>query len=117
MKSGDVPQMAASYADNAMSFMPGMAVMNGRGAIENAMKDWVASSTVNEVTFATTDVVLEGELAIETGTFRMTSTMTNAKPKTESGNYLAVWQRQSDGSWRVIRDMSTPDASAMTATK
>jgi ketosteroid isomerase-like protein len=35
------------------------------------------------------------------------------KPRTEGGNYLTVWQKQKDGSWKAVEDFVTPGA-AMT---
>ena len=40
------------------------------------------------------------------------------KPKTgasiaDVGKYLSVWQKQSDGSWKMVRDISNSDKAAM----
>jgi ketosteroid isomerase-like protein len=54
-------------------------------------------------------VTLGGDLAVETGAFSMTTTMKNGKPITEQGKYLTVWKRQTDGAWKIIRDINNAD--------
>lgn len=110
MKAGDIAAMSANYADDAVALMPGMPAMNGLAAIEEGWKGMFASMTLNDMSFATNDVMLSDDVAVEHGTYRMTSTMKGAKPKAETGKYLTVWRRQADGSWRIVRDMSAPDS-------
>lgn len=112
MKTGDIGAMYINYADNAVISMAGIPTMNGRAAIEEGWKDMFATTTVTDVSFNTDDLVLSGDVAIKNGSYRMTTTTNNAKPMTESGRYLTVWRHQPDGSWRIIRDMSTPGSTA-----
>jgi uncharacterized protein (TIGR02246 family) len=110
IKAGDIPAMSANFADDAVALMPGMPAMNGLAAIEEGWKGMFASMTLNDMRFATDDIMLSDDVAVEHGTYNMTSTLKGAKPKTETGKYLTVWRRQADGSWRIVRDMSAPDS-------
>jgi len=115
MLAGDAVTASAHYADDAVVMMPGMTRMNGHAEIEAGFKGMMESMKVNAAQFTTNDVTLGGDLAVETGTFSMTTTMKNAKPTTEQGEYLTVWKRQTDGSWKIIRDINNADPVATPA--
>lgn len=106
MIAGDVSGVIVHYADDAMVMMPMMPTWNGRPAIEAGMKEMMTMMKVNDAKASTVDVMAGGDLAIETGLFTMTTTMKGAKPITENGKYLAVWKRQADGGWKIIRDIN-----------
>jgi uncharacterized protein (TIGR02246 family) len=108
MVAGDVVGAIGNYADNAVVMMPMMPAWHGRTAIEAGMKEMMSAMKVNDAKTGTVDVMAGGDLAIETGRFTMTTTMKGATPATDTGKYLAVWQRQADGSWKIIRDISAP---------
>ncbi len=117
MLANDVAGALSNYTDDAVVMMPGTPMMSGRTAFEGGFKGMMASMKVNDVQMSTMDVMAGGDLAIETGTFSMTTTAKNAKPMTESGKYLTVWKHQADGSWRIIRDINNPDGAAKAAKK
>jgi uncharacterized protein (TIGR02246 family) len=115
MLAGDVTGAIGNYADNAVVMMPMTAAWNGRAAIEAGMTEMMAMLKVNDAKASTVDVMTGGDLAIETGTFTMTTTMKGAKAATETGKYLTVWQRQADGAWKIIRDINNGDGAPTTA--
>jgi ketosteroid isomerase-like protein len=63
------------------------------------------------LSFAADKVVVarSGDIAYETGTYSMTLSDTKKKAATEKGHYVVVWQKQSDGSWKVVRDVPVSD--------
>ena len=93
-----------NYADSAMSLVPGMPIMRGLPAIQQGMQGMFDAMKVDAATFSTQDVMVSGDFAVESGTFEMTMTPKVGKPVQDKGKYLAVWQHQADGSWRIIRD-------------
>ncbi len=109
MLAGDMTDAIGNYADDAVLMMPMMPTLNGRAAIESGMKEMLTMMKVNDAKPSTLDVVASGDLAIETGTVTMTTTMKGAKPVTEVGKYLTVWKRQADGGWKIIRDINNSD--------
>lgn len=56
-------------------------------------------------------VARSGELAYETGPYTMTMTGPDKKPVTEKGQYVAVWRKQADGTWKVAVDAPLSDPS------
>lgn len=71
-----------------------------------------SSATLSNVTFQTEDVQVAGDLAIETGRYEMTVTPKQGKAINDKGKYVTVWQRQPDGSWKIVRDISNSDLPA-----
>jgi ketosteroid isomerase-like protein len=63
------------------------------------------------------DISLAGDLGYTTGPVLYTDTSENPKP-TRHAMYFSVWQKQPDGSWKVVVDMGvgTPRAVASTDT-
>ena len=49
---------------------------------------------------------LSGELAVRYGRLLVTYAPTGETPVTDSGNFMHVWRRQADGTWRLARDIS-----------
>ncbi len=109
MVAGDLAASLGNYSDDAVMMMPGMPMMTGRPAIEAGMKGMMDMMKVNAAAFTTSDVMVGGDLAVETGTFEMTTTMKGAKPMTDKGKYMTLWKRQADGGWKAIRDINNAD--------
>ncbi len=107
--AGDVAGATANYADSVVVMMTGMPMMKGKTAVEAGFKGMLEVMKLDAFSSATLDVQVSGDMAVETGTFAMTSTMKGAKPVKDVGKYLTVWQRQADGGWKVIRDINNSD--------
>jgi uncharacterized protein (TIGR02246 family) len=60
-----------------------------------------------KATVTTVDVWLNGETAYETGKYSY-KYQEKGKPVIEEGRYVTIWNRQSDGSWKIIVDMGIP---------
>jgi uncharacterized protein (TIGR02246 family) len=60
-----------------------------------------------KATVTTVDVWLNGETAYETGKYSY-KYQENGKPVIDEGRYVTIWNRQSDGSWKIIVDMGIP---------
>jgi len=108
--------LAAQYDDDAALAANGMKLMTdsvGRGLF----LDGFASDPALKVDFASDRIIVaaSGELASSRGHYTMTYTdPATKKPKTESGNYLTVYRKAADGSWKAVEDFTTPGAAAAT---
>jgi uncharacterized protein (TIGR02246 family) len=107
--ANDPAAMVGNYADNAIVMQPGMAAMRGPAAIVDGFKQLSASMTVTAFDFNTEDVMVVGDMAVETGTYTMSITPKGGKPMDDKGKYLTVWKRQADGSWKIERDINNSD--------
>ena len=95
-----------------MVFAPGAPVARGRAAINKANADMFANATVTDFKLTTADVIVTGDYAIETGAYDMTVKPKAGKAEPDIGKYVTVWQKQPDGSWKIIRDIFNSDKSA-----
>lgn len=53
-----------------------------------------------------------GDMGYTTGRWEYASKGSDGKPVTEHGRYLTTWQKQRDGSWKVISDIGNDDPPA-----
>lgn len=109
VRAGDAVGFAAEFADDAIFVVPMAAPARGRAAIEASTRAWLATVTVDSVILVRHDLTLTGDIAIEVGTVRTASTPRGGTTSTVAvASYLTAWQRQADGRWRIVRDMTTP---------
>ena len=113
-KRGDVAALATLYADDAVLLNPSLAPWEGLDAIKQGFTGFFSALTATEASFTTHDIVISGGTAIERGRYAM-----RLRPKSgtgadivDSGNYLTVWERQPDGAWKIIRDITNADPAA-----
>ncbi|HEY5724294.1 MAG TPA: SgcJ/EcaC family oxidoreductase [Allosphingosinicella sp.] len=113
----DAAGLAAIYAPDAALANPGAPLVSGSEAIGKAVTGFVADPLL-KVSFASDriQVAESGDLAYTRGHFTMESTDPGTKKlRKDSGNYLTVWQKQADGSWKAVEDFVTPGAAAAPA--
>ena len=55
---------------------------------------------------ASVDVARSGDIAIDRGTVESTTTDKKGKATTNTIEYVLVWKKQADGSWKIIADTS-----------
>lgn len=106
----DAEALAGMYADDAALANPGEQLVRGKEAIRQATNDFAADPNL-KVAFRANriQVARSGDIGYARGRFTMTMTNPGTnRPETSTGHYLTVWQKQSDGSWKVVEDMITP---------
>jgi uncharacterized protein (TIGR02246 family) len=104
--------LAGHYADDAAIANPGMALATDTATRREAISGFIADPAMN-IKFASdrSEVAGSGDLASSRGHYTMTYTDPQTKkPKTENGNYLTVYKKQADGSWKAVEDFVTPGA-------
>jgi ketosteroid isomerase-like protein len=52
-----------------------------------------------------------GDIGYTVGRYEVLYTGGDRKPQARRGTYLTTWQKQKDGSWKVVSDIGSPDAS------
>lgn len=109
---GDTANMTANYADDAVFLNPGMPTISGKAGIAALFQGMLKEMQVSEPQFRTIDVLVEGSIAVEHGSYKWTMTPKGGKPMIDSGKYLTVWQKQADGSWKIVRDINNTDLPA-----
>jgi ketosteroid isomerase-like protein len=110
----DVDKLNAHYADDAALAIPDTALAADVASRRKALEGFVADPNL-KVEFASDriGVAESGELAYTRGHYSMTYTDPSTKqPKNETGNYLTVYRKQADGSWKAVEDFTTQGPAA-----
>jgi uncharacterized protein (TIGR02246 family) len=113
-KAKDAAKVASYYADDAVTAMPSMKAAKGHEAVAQGIAGDVKDPAFS-VDFANeaTDIAASGDLAYTRGTFRVGYTdPATKKARTQTGNYLTVFRKQADGSWKAVADYATDDGGA-----
>ncbi len=104
--AADPEAVVAFYADNAIRVDSDGSVMDGTAAIRDELSTFFGDNNyvLDEVTEP--DVQASGDLAVTLSVFREHWTpKAGGETSQQVGQWLVVWQRQSDGSWMIIREM------------
>lgn len=108
-RAGDANVLASAYTADAVLFPPNAPMMRGRDAILAFWSAFLGSASNVDLTLTTTDVQQSGDLAVETGQYRLHMTpKTAAAPIIDEGKFLLAW-RKVDGQWKIVRDMFNSD--------
>jgi uncharacterized protein (TIGR02246 family) len=102
---------AAFYADDAASMLPDTPLMTGRAAIIAGMKPELCDPNFSLV-FAPTKVEIakSGDIAYSQGWFKYTTTDPKTRKRVgQVGNYVEVYKKQADGTWKVEENIATEE--------
>jgi uncharacterized protein (TIGR02246 family) len=115
----DAAALANMYADDAAVANPDSDLVSGKEAIAAAVKGYAGDPNLRvEFRSDRVQVAASGDLAYTRGRYTMTMTDPKTKgPHTTTGNYLTVWQKQADGSWKAVEDFVTTGAPLTVATR
>lgn len=101
------------YAPEAALMMANMKLVQGN-EIKGLLKEMMADPNFS-MKFDTQklEVAASGELGYSRGAYVLTMTdPATKKAVREAGKYVTVYAKQADGSWKIVDDVSTPDAPA-----
>ena len=116
-KDGD--KIAALYADDATLMLPNAPVTTGKQAIGSALKGALTDPNF-ALTIQNTSVEASkgGDLGFVRGSYLLhASDSKTKKVLTEKGNYVIVYKKQADASWKIVADTAIPEAPAAPAAK
>ncbi len=107
-KRGDAGAVAALFAQDAVQFRRAGGVVRGRAAIQSDFTALFRDNGSADATITTANIWLVDDQAYETGKFTFTFHPAGKPPVTNAGRYVTVWERQADGSWRIVVDFGVP---------
>ena len=115
LMSGDYNTIAGFYTDDAISLPSYEPMWRGKNAIlEGNKKDFESGMKYNSFNARSTDVFSSGDLTYEVGTYELSFTLPNqTNAITDHGKYMNIWQKQSDGSWKLKVDTWNSDVNPM----
>ena len=109
MARADSAAVLAHYADDALVLGSGAPMVQGKPAVAAFLQNLFGGNTIRDVKGHVTDVMISGDLAVETGTYAMTIIPKDGSAVTDTGKYIHVWKKSVDGSWKVVRYVPTSD--------
>jgi uncharacterized protein (TIGR02246 family) len=108
MKTGDAATIAAPYAEDASFITIDGACVQGRTEIEKMYRDRFARSGVARSTKINSKrLVVDNDLAYESG-YGEIGLLKDGKVSINGGRFLTVWQRQTNGEWKILRNVVLP---------
>jgi uncharacterized protein (TIGR02246 family) len=108
MKSGDAATIAAPYTDDASFITIDGACVQGRTEIEKMYRDRFArSGFAHSTKIDSKKLVVDNDLAYESG-YGEIGLLKDGKLSVNGGRFLTVWQRQTNGDWKILRNVVLP---------
>jgi uncharacterized protein (TIGR02246 family) len=113
-KAGDAAAAAAVYAPAALIMAPNEPAMQGTEAITQGLRGMFEQVSMPAMALTIADLTVSGDHAFEHGSYEWTvqPKAAGAPAMPDKGKYLSVWQRQADGSWKLLRDIWNTDSPA-----
>jgi uncharacterized protein (TIGR02246 family) len=106
---GDSAAILAHYADDALILGSGAPLLQGKPAVAAFLNGLFGGNTLRDVKGNVTDIMIDGDLAVETGTYAMTIIPKNGDAVADKGKYIHVWKKSLDGSWKIVRSAPASD--------
>ena len=108
----DAAAALAEYSEDAMLLGTGMATVRGKSAITEQLTGLFQAVSFREVVGTVTDIMVSGDLGVETGTYSWTIVPASGTAAPDVGKYVHVWKRQGNGAWKVVRYVVNSDKPA-----
>jgi uncharacterized protein (TIGR02246 family) len=102
----DLEKAMADYADDAVFFSSGVPAAVGKENIRKNIQGLLASPVQISITVASVDVARSGDLAMDRGKVEATVTDKKGRSSTSTSDYVLVWKKMADGSWKIEADTS-----------
>ena len=100
---GDASGVAARYETEARLMAPNLPTMEGRSQIEAFVKEFVQTGA--QLSFSLVTVHESPEVCAAVGRYEM---KIPGAPD-DTGKFVVIWRRQSDGSWLIADDIFNSD--------
>lgn len=108
IEAKNLDRLLAHYAENASLLPTASPIAEGHAAIR---EEWSLILAIpgfgNESELK--KLVVSGDLAYTQGTYVATMNSPDGSPVIERGKWVTVWERQSEGSWKIIADIYNTD--------
>jgi len=106
----DLKSFLSVYADDVYVFPPNAPLLTGREAGGKLWSDLFTNPGF-DLSWQLTQVELSraGDLAYESGTYRITTKDSRGKLITDRGKFVAVFRKQTNGEWKQVVDIWNSD--------
>jgi ketosteroid isomerase-like protein len=109
----DLDKTVSYYAESAVVMPPNAPSAKTRETIRSAWKEMLTTPG-SAISWKATkvEVAKSGDLACVSGTYEETMTDAIGKSVKDHGKYVEVWEKQADGTWKVVADIWNSDLPA-----
>jgi len=109
INDGDIGALSSLTTEDHIMIGPNRPPLAGKAANIAVMTRAVERFRIDE-TWTPVETVVAGDLAYQRGSFTVAATpKAGGATSRTSGNFLRIYRRQPDGSWRMTRDMFNSD--------
>ena len=109
INDGDIDTLSRLTAEDHIMLAPNRPPLAGKQANDAANRRAFEQFNIDE-TWTPQETVVAGDWAYQRGTYTVVAAPKSGGPsRTSTGNFLRIYRRQPDGSWRMIRDMFNSD--------
>jgi uncharacterized protein (TIGR02246 family) len=107
----NVEKIVGMFAEDGLLLNDNAEIIKGKEAIRKAFE---MAQKFEKIEFKRdkVDIELKGNIAYEIVNQVVTYKLTDTEPQTELNKYIHIWEKQKDGSWRVLLDMNNRRPSA-----
>lgn len=113
----DVAGATANYADDASWLPPHAPIVQGKAAIRSA---WAQLLTIPglKINWQITKLEISrtGDMGYTLYKYEMTMSGPDGVPVTDRGKDMSVWEKQSDGTWKMVADTFNSDIPLLSPT-
>lgn len=107
VNAGDLDRILQITADDFEIMLPGQSALSG-GSAREFLKGFVTQFSANLQPFANEEIIVSGNWAIQRYTYHLTLTPNGGgDPIIECGDGFHIFRLERDGSWRLVKDIST----------
>ncbi len=96
------------YAESAVLMPPNHPIVEGRDGIRTFLQGMIDAG-FERITLATTTIDSDGDVAYGRGRYTLRMTPPGQGTVEDTGKYVVVYRRQSDGAWRAVADIFNSD--------
>jgi ketosteroid isomerase-like protein len=116
INAGDIDRVLNVTADEFEIMLPGQPALVGEKA-RDMFRDLLGQNTAYAEPWSNEEIILCGEWAIQRLTYHVTFTPKKGGASlTEHGDSIHIFRRQSNGTWRLAKDISTSYAGSHAVT-
>lgn len=109
-RTGNAELLATLYASDALVLYPNQPAVVGRPAILAYFKTFFEQFRQDRFELTSEEIQVAGSWAFDRGSVHWRGVpRAGGEAVDDQGKYLVILQRQSDGSWKVARDMDNSD--------
>jgi ketosteroid isomerase-like protein len=114
----NVDSAVANYADDASWLPPNAPMVTGKADIRAGWSKLIGSPGFNiDWQISKLEIARAGDLAYTIYSYQLSLEGPNGKPINDHGKDMAVWMKQSDGTWKMVADTFNSDLPAVAPAK